>query len=119
MKKIIIGLFFSIFVLSANANSEKLYTVNLPALCGTPDNIQKYLDYNGFKPFHLSLGRTGMNKDGEPVFMLTYMVNEDLTENVAVVDIPSSLERCVLFHTFDLVTEIPNKGWQKQISMIH
>ena len=107
MKKTIIGLFFSLFVLSANAN-EELYIVNLPALCGTPDNIQKYLDYNGFKPFHLGLGRSGISKDGEPVFMLTYMINEDNTESIAVLDIPSNLERCISFHTFDLVTEIPN-----------
>ncbi len=51
-----------------------------------------------------------MNKEGEPVYMLTYMVNEDLTETVAVLDIPSNLERCVLFHTFDLITELPNNG---------
>ena len=108
MKKIIIGLFFSIFLLSANANSEELYTVNVPVLCGNPDSIQKYLDYNGFKPLHLSLGRSGMVKDGEPVYMLTYMVNEDSTENVTVLNLPSNLESCILYHAFDLITELPN-----------
>jgi len=36
------------------------------------------------------------------------MVNEDNTQSIAVLDIPSGLERCILFHTFDLV--VPQKN---------
>ena len=107
MKKILIGLLMSLFVLSANADHEKtvgeLYQLELPALCGTTQGIQTYIDHYNLKPFHLSLGRTGMVEDGEPVYMITYMVNEDNTQSIAVLDIPSGLERCILFHTFDLV----------------
>ena len=114
MKKILIGLLMSLFVLSANADHEKtvgeLYQLQLPALCGTPQGIQTYIDHYNLKPFHLSLGRTGMVEDGEPVYMLTYMINEETGHTIAVLDIPSALERCILFHTFDLVTELPNKG---------
>jgi hypothetical protein len=114
MNKIIIGLLLSLFVLSANADHEKtvgeLYQLELPALCGTPQGIQTYIDHYNLKPFHLSLGRTGMVEDGEPVYMLTYMINEEIGHSMAVLDIPSALERCILFHTFDLVTELPNKG---------
>ena len=114
MNKIIIGLLFSLFVLSANADHEKtvgeLYQLELPALCGTPQGIQTYIDHYNLKPLHLSLGRTGMVEDGEPVYMLTYMINEETGHTMAVLDIPSALERCILFHTFDLVTEIQKQG---------
>jgi hypothetical protein len=114
MKKTIIGLFFSLFVLSANADHKEtvgeLYQLELPALCGTPQDIQTYIDHYNLKPFHLSLGRTGMVEDGEPVYMLTYMINKETGHTIAVLDIPSNLERCILFHTFDLITELPNQG---------
>ena len=114
MNKIILGLLFSLFLLSANADHEdftgEVYIEQLPSLCGTPESIQKYIDHMKFKPFHLSLGREAMTKEGQPVFMVTYMVNEDSTESIAVLDIPNGLQRCIMFHTFDLITEIPNKG---------
>jgi hypothetical protein len=30
---------------------------NLPAVCGTPEDVQNYIDYNELTPKHLSLGR--------------------------------------------------------------
>jgi hypothetical protein len=38
------------------------------------------------------------------------MINKETGHTIAVLDIPSNLERCILFHTFDLVTEIRKQG---------
>jgi hypothetical protein len=51
-----------------------------------------------------------MDSTGQPVYMLTYMVSEDGTESASVLTIPSNLESCILYHTFDLITELPDKG---------
>ena len=34
------------------------------------------------------------------------MVNKDKTESVAVLAIPNGLESCILYHTFDLITDL-------------
>ena len=111
MKKILIvlRLLFSTVVYAEHEEfSNEVYMQQVPALCGTVNAIQTYVDHYKFKPYHLTLGRTGMVEDGEPVYMITYMVNEDNTQSIAVLDIPSGLERCILFHTFDLV--VPQKN---------
>jgi len=111
MKKILIVLsllFASIVYADHEDFTGEVYIEQLPSLCGTQESIQKYIEHMKFKPFHLSLGREAMTKEGQPVFMVTYMVNEDSTESIAVLDIPNGLQRCIMFHTFDLVTEIEN-----------
>ena len=80
------------------------YFTQIPALCGTQEVIQNYLNHFGFKPDNISLGREGMNKDGQPVYMVTYYINEDGTQTAATIDIPSGLERCILYHSFDRTT---------------
>ena len=113
MKKTIIGLFFSLFVLSASAEHEEqtgeVYFQNIPALCGTPEMIQAYTDHADMKPLFISLGREGMKINGEAVYMMTIMVNTDNTETMSVIDVPSGTERCILYHTFDLTTVDKNK----------
>ena len=109
MKKLIIIislLFTSILHAEHEKAINEVYIEQLPSLCGTPEAIQKYIDHKKFKPFHISLGREAMVVDGEPVFMVSYMVNESKTESLAVLDIPNGLQRCIMFHTFDLVIKM-------------
>jgi len=84
----------------------ELYMQQLPALCGTPDKIETYIKHYEFEPEHISLGRTRMQKDGEPVYMMTYMVNKDRTESISVLAIPNNTESCILYHTFDLIEDL-------------
>jgi hypothetical protein len=113
MKKTIIVLFFSLFVLSASAEHKEqtgeVYFQNIPVLCGTPEMIQAYTDHANMKPLFISLGREGMKINGEAVYMMTIMVNTDNTETMSVIDVPSGTERCILYHTFDLTTVDKNK----------
>ena len=106
MKKIILSLLFSLFALTASADHEKefknYYFSQVPALCGPADNIEVYIKHFKFKPQNISLGREGMVKEGQPVYMVTYYITEDGTQTTATIDVPSGKERCILFHTFDL-----------------
>jgi len=108
MKKIIISILFSLFTITASAQHEILegdvYYQDMPTLCSTPEKVQAYIDHMGMKPYHISLGREGMKPDGTPVFMITYFVNEETHQNAVVIDVPSGLERCLIFHTFDVTT---------------
>jgi len=110
MKKIILGLLFSLFAFTASADHEKdfgnYFFQQVPALCGTQENIDNYLNHYKLKPQNISLGREGMVKEGQPVYMITYYISEDGTQTSATIDVPSGAERCILFHTFDL-TEAP------------
>ena len=84
-----------------NDNSKYgLYWNSIPAACGTPEEVQRYIEDKGLEPVHLSLGRTGSQPDGDPVYMVTYYENEN-NETLVTVDIPNATETCILYHTFD------------------
>jgi hypothetical protein len=71
-------------------------------LCSTPEKIENYLKHYNFKAVSISLGREGMVEDGQPVFMITYYITEDGTQSAVTIDVPSGIERCIMYHTFDL-----------------
>jgi hypothetical protein len=100
MKKIIIG--FLLLCTSVFANDElsyDLYWQQVPAVCGLPPEVQRYISDEGFEPKHLSLGRTASKPDGEPVYMITYYENED--QILVSVDLSGASESCILFRTFN------------------
>ena len=106
MKKLLLTIFTLLFTSVAYAEHEadmtKYYFAQVPALCSTPAVIQKYLDHYEFEPYHLSLGREGMEEDGQPVYMVTYYVSKKQEQSATTIDVPSQLESCMLFHSFDL-----------------
>ena len=106
MKKLLITIFTLLFTSVSHAEHEAdmtlYYFAQVPALCSTPAVIQKYLDHYEFEPYHLSLGREGMEEDGQPVYMVTYYVSKKQEQSATTIDVPSQLERCMLFHSFDL-----------------
>jgi len=98
MKKLIVIL----TLLWANvsyAEQYNLYWNQVPAVCGTPDEIKRYIDDKGFEPVHISLGRVGSTPDGEPIYMITYYETKD--QVLVTVDIPSATDSCILFHTYN------------------
>ena len=106
MKKILLTiltlLFTSVAYAEHEADRRMYYFAQVPALCSTPAVIQKYLDHYEFEPYHLSLGREGMEEDGQPVYMVTYYVSKTQEQSATTIDVPSQAERCMLFHSFDL-----------------
>ena len=89
-----------------NENHYALYWNSIPAVCGETEEVNKYIEDKGFEPVHISLGRSGSKPDGEPVYMVTYYENKD--QVLVTVDIPSNIETCILFHTYNkskIITE--------------
>jgi hypothetical protein len=104
MKKILIvlSLLISSIAYAEHGVDEKhydLYWQQIPAVCGTSEATQEYIDDKGFDVKHISLGRSGSRPDGEPVYMITYYEKND--EVIVTVDIPSAGETCILFHTYN------------------
>ena len=75
---------------------------NLPTICGSTLAVNEYLDHNGFILESISFGKTDGRADGLPVYMVSYFINEDKTETMAVVTAPSGRESCMLYRSFDL-----------------
>ena len=83
-----------------NTGTYNFYFVEIPALCGSFEETNRYLKEHRFEPATISLGRTGSKPDGQPVYMVTIYINSD-DEVLAAIDAPESSERCLLFHTFN------------------
>lgn len=79
------------------------YVQELPAVCGTQDQVNQYIENNGYIVLNYSLGRANSEKDGDPVFVLAYYVNEDASQSMATVQVPNSDQTCILYITFDLI----------------
>jgi hypothetical protein len=100
MKKILIVL--CLLCTSVFANEEltyDLYWQQVPAVCGAPPEIQRYISDEDFKPVHLSLGRVSSLPDGEPVYMISYYENDD--QILVTVDVSGANETCILFRSFN------------------
>ena len=76
---------------------------NLPTICGSTQAVNDYLEHNEFVLESLSFGRSDGKPTGEQVYMVSYFINADRTETMAVVTAPSGLESCMLFRSFDLI----------------
>ena len=75
----------------------------LPVICGTTESVNEYLIHNEFELESLSVGKENAQAGGQNVYMVSYFINKDRTQTMAVITAPSGLESCMLFRSFDLV----------------
>ena len=75
----------------------------LPTICGTTDSVNEYLVHNEFELESLSVGKENAQEWGQPVYMVSYFINKDRTQSMAVITSPSGDESCMLYRSFDLV----------------
>jgi len=105
MKKLILTL----TLLCSSVFAEEVFVWrSLPAVCGTPANVERYIELNNFEAVSVSLGRESSQPDGEPVYMVTHYANSK-GESLARVDIPNGSESCILYHTFN-TSIVPKKN---------
>jgi hypothetical protein len=104
MKKILtlIILLFSTtaFAERYNTGTYSFYFVEIPALCGSIEETDRYIKDHKFKAVEISLGRAGSQPNGQAVYMVTIYKNND-DEVLTSIDVPDGGERCLLFHTFN------------------
>ena len=120
MKKLIIALTLLItsFAFAEHETPSKppvekfnFWWEQVPAVCSTSDEIERWAEFKKFNPINISFGRAGGVPDGEIVYIVVYWMNED-QESFASVSTPQRPDQaCIVFRTFDmkLNTDLLNK----------
>ena len=85
-------------------NGEKFnfWWEQVPAVCSTSEEIERWAELKKFEPVNVSFGRENGRQDGRIVYIVVYWLNEK-QESFASVSTPEKPEiSCVIFRTFDL-----------------
>ena len=78
-----------------------LYMMQYPMMCGSPEDVDRYIVANKFTPINVSFGKENAKEDGIIVFAVTYYIN-DKHQTLAVAEAPNDPYKCMIFHTFDM-----------------
>ncbi len=74
----------------------------IPAVCSTSDEIERWAEFKKFNPINISFGREGGTEDGRIVYIVVYWMNEN-QESFASVSTPERPDQtCIIFRTFDM-----------------
>ena len=76
---------------------------SIPAICGTPGEVNRYIENEGFEIVNMSVGRANAQPDGEPAYLVTYYMSKDGQQSISAVTSPSGTETCMLYRSFDLM----------------
>ena len=76
--------------------------MHVPVVCGTSEEVNRYLKDNEFEIESVSIGREGADKDGDPAYWVSYYVNKSGTESVSAITSPTGNETCMMYRSFDL-----------------
>ena len=107
MKKLILilSLLFASIAYAEQESDIKKYNFwweQIPAVCSTSDEIERWAEFKGFEPVNMSFGREGGSPTGEIVYIVVYWINKN-QESFASVSTPEQPdESCIVFRTFDL-----------------
>ena len=75
----------------------------LPVICGTTESVNEYLIHNEFELESLSVGKENARESGQNVYMVSYFINKERTQTMAVITAPSGMESCMLYRSFELM----------------
>ena len=74
----------------------------VPAVCSTSDEIERWAEFKKFNPINISFGREGGTEDGRIVYIVVYWMNVN-QESFASVSTPERPDQsCIVFRTFDM-----------------
>ena len=101
---LLLSIIFSTSAIAQDWEPEKydFRWMHVPVVCGTSEEVQRYLTDNEFELESVSIGREGANKNGDPAYFVTYFVNKDKTETVSAITSPTGHETCMMYRSFDL-----------------
>ena len=92
-------------------NKFNFWWEQVPAVCSTSEEIERWAEFKKFTPVNMSFGREGGVPDGKIVYIVVYWINEE-QETFASVSTPEQPDQsCIVFRTFDLKlnTDLLNK----------
>ena len=111
MKRLILtallGLFWTSIVFANNDDVDDIKKYNfwweqIPAVCSTSEEIQRWANDKNFIPVNMSVGREGGKANGRIVYVVVYYIN-DSGQTFAGISTPENPNQtCVVFRTFDL-----------------
>ena len=101
---LLLSIIFSTSAIAQDWEPEKydFKWMHVPVVCGTSDEVQRYLKDNEFELDSVSIGREGANQEGDPAYWVSYFVKADGTESVSAITSPSGDETCMMYRSFDL-----------------
>ena len=108
MKKLLLSILGLLLLTSVTIAEESdiqkynFYWDQVPVVCGTPEEIDRWANDKGCTPLSLSYGKEGGDKDGAVVYIVVYYLNKDNGETFATVTTPTGSDVCVIFRTFNL-----------------
>ena len=83
-------------------NKFNFWWEQVPAVCSTSDEIERWAEFKKFNPINISFGREGGTPDGQIVYIVVYWMNEN-QESFASVSTPERPDQtCIIFRTFDM-----------------
>ena len=114
MKRLILtallGLFWTSIVIAEDIKKYNFWWEQVPAVCSTSDEIQRWANDKNMVPVNVSVGKENGSPDGKIVYIVIYWIN-DTGETFASVSTPDDPgNACIVFRTFDLRI---NSGLQK------
>lgn len=102
-KLLIVFLLFCNISYSNPLDKYSLELENIPVACGHRLTVEQYLKDFNFELINLSIGRSGQDSKGEPVFIAEYYINKKSTETVVILSSPDDQSTaCIGFRSFDL-----------------
>ena len=109
MKRIILLLFFislTSLVRAEGGLTDKLLKYNfhwnnMPMLCGTVEDVTRYVTDNGFKIDNMSVGRERADPKGNAAYIVTVFHREDKA-TITVLTNLTATESCIVYQSFDM-----------------
>ena len=80
----------------------QLYWMQMPVICGSTKTVKEYIDKNKFILVYIGVGKQGGKNEGQPVYVISEYVTEDMTQSLSVTTTLTMTESCIMFRGFDL-----------------
>jgi len=80
----------------------RLYWMQMPVVCGTTQTIKAYIEEHKFIMVYVGVGKQGGKDTGEPVYLISEYVTEDMKQSLSVTTTMTLTESCIMFRGFDL-----------------
>ena len=80
----------------------RLYWMQMPVVCGTTKTVKDYIDEHKFILVYVGVGKQGGKDTGEPVYLISEYVTQDMKQSLSVTTTLTLTESCILLRGFDL-----------------
>jgi len=80
----------------------RLYWMQMPVVCGTTKTVKDYIDEHKFILVYVGVGKQCGKDTGEPVYLISEYVTQDMKQSLSVTTTLTLTESCIMLRGFDL-----------------